>query len=124
MSLLQVKKRNLIYSEVIKRGLPRRYDRLHDNLELMADVFDTVIFFDYFFDIIALLVRSMTKRNYSPRINKLASKCFFMQVALYLSVSSLINGVKTDSVPWWMVGYTLLIMHYLLKMYQVREIST
>ena len=47
-----------------------------------------------------------------------------MQVALYLSVSSLINGVKTDSVPWWMVGYTLLIMHYLLKMYQVREIST
>lgn len=69
MSLLQVKKRNLIYSEVIKRGLPRRYDRLHDNLELMADVFDTVIFFDYFFDIIALLVRSMTKRNYSPRIN-------------------------------------------------------
>ena len=54
--MLQVKKRNLIYSEVIKRGLPRRYDRLHDNLELMADVFDNLIFFDYFFDIIALLV--------------------------------------------------------------------
>lgn len=56
-----MKKRNLFYSEVIKRGLPRRYDRLHDNLELMADVFDVVLFFEFFFDVIALLV------NYSHR---------------------------------------------------------
>ena len=52
----QVKKRNLLYAEVIKKGLPRRYDRLHDNLEQVADVFDNVIFFDYFFNVTALLV--------------------------------------------------------------------
>ena len=52
----QVKKRNLFYTEVIKKGLPRRYDRLHDNLEQVADVFDNAIFFDYFFNVTALLV--------------------------------------------------------------------
>ena len=51
-----MKKRNIIYSEVIKRGLPRRYDRLHDNLDLMADVFDTALFFEFVFDVLALLV--------------------------------------------------------------------
>ena len=54
--VFQVKKRNLFYSEVIKRGLPRRYDRLHDNLDCMSDVFGPVIFFEYFFNFIALLV--------------------------------------------------------------------
>lgn len=95
----QVKKRNLFYSEVIKRGLPRRYDRLHDNLDCMSDVFGPVIFFEYFFNFIALLV------------------------SLYLSISSLINGVKSGTVPWWMIGYSLLILHYLLKMYQLADIG-
>ena len=57
-SIWQVKKRNVIYAEVIKRGLPRRYDRLHDNLEQMADVFDIVLLFEYLFYIMALLVRN------------------------------------------------------------------
>ncbi len=48
----------MIYAEVIKRGLPRRYDRLHDNLEQMADVFDIVLLFEYLFYIMALLVRN------------------------------------------------------------------
>ena len=52
----QVKKRNLIYTEVIKKGLPRRYDRLHDNLEQMADVFDSHAFFEYIFYFSAMLV--------------------------------------------------------------------
>ena len=30
--------------------------RLHDNLEQVADVFDNAIFFDYFFNVTALLV--------------------------------------------------------------------
>lgn len=95
----QVQKRNVLYAEVIKRGLPRRYDRLHDNLELLGDVFDIVLFFEYFFYVIALLV------------------------SLYLSISSLIIGVKTKSIPWWMCGYTLLILHYILRMYQLASVG-
>ena len=32
------------------------FSRLHDNLEQVADVFDNAIFFDYFFNVTALLV--------------------------------------------------------------------
>jgi hypothetical protein len=39
--------------------------------------------------------------------------------SLYMSIASLINGVRTHSVPWWFVGYTLLVGHHLLRLYQV-----
>jgi len=43
----------------------------------------------------------------------------FFQVCLFLSISSLIIGIRSDTVPWWVAGYTLLIIHYFLKLYQV-----
>ena len=33
-------------------------------------------------------------------------------------------GVRADTIPWWVLGYTLLIVHYLLKLFQVGIISS
>ena len=48
----------------------------------------------------------------------------YLQVCLYLSISSVIMGVRADTIPWWVLGYTLLIVHYLLKLFQVGIISS
>ena len=39
--------------------------------------------------------------------------------SLYMSIASLINGVRGQFVPWWFVGYTMLVVHHLLRLYQL-----
>ena len=47
---------------------------------------------------------------------------YVFQVCLYLSLSSIIIGVRSQTIPWWVTGYTLLIIHFLLKLFQVFDI--
>ncbi len=86
---------NVLYAQVIKRGLPRRYDRLHDNVYTIDQAYGVVLLFEYLFYHVMLLA------------------------SLYMSISSLINGVRTHSVPWWFIGYTMLVCHHLLRLYQL-----
>ena len=86
---------NVLYGQVIKKGLPRRYDRLHDNIQIVNNAYGIVLLFEYVFFHLMLLA------------------------SLYMSISSLINGVKSKSVPWYFFGYTCLVCHHLLRIYQL-----
>ena len=43
---------------------------------------------------------------------------------LYLMLSSLVTGGRADVFPWWGVGYALLALHHLARVYQVCNVGS
>ena len=64
-------------------------------LQYWSQAYGVVLFFEYLFYHIMLVA------------------------SLYMSIASLINGVRSQSVPWWFIGYTSLVVHHLLRLYQL-----
>ncbi len=68
---------NILYAEVIKRGLPRRYERLHDNIHTIDASYGSILLFEY------LMYHIL------------------MVAGIYMAVSSIMTGLKTSTFPWF-----------------------
>lgn len=61
----QAKQRNFILTEIIKRALPRRYDRLHDNADILEAKFGPLLTFEFIYLTISLIVSTLLLARFS-----------------------------------------------------------
>ena len=76
-------------------GLPKRLDRLIEEVRHLQAVYGPVLFYEYIL-YISLLILS-----------------------IYMMIASGINSIRSSTLvtspPWWMCGYTFLSLHHLLR---------
>ena len=85
------------YDQLIKMGgLPKRLDRLIEEVRHIQVIFGPVLFYEYLLYI------------------------FLLIVTIYMALASGINSVRSSSLsthpPWWMCGYILLSIHHYLRL--------
>ena len=77
-------------------GLPKRLDRLIEEIRHLQVIFGPVLFYEYVLHIILLIA------------------------SIYMALASGINSVRSSTLtthpPWWMVGYILLSLHHYLHL--------
>ena len=85
------------YDQLIKMGgLPKRLDRLIEEVRHIQVIFGPVLFYEYLLYI------------------------FLLIVSIYMALASGINSVRSSSLitypPWWMCRYILLSIHHYLRL--------
>ena len=84
------------YEKLVKiGGLPKRLDRLIDEVRHLQTVYGPAVFYDFLLHLLLLVL------------------CVYM--ALALGINSARSGTSGSEPPWWALGYLLLALHHYLR---------
>jgi hypothetical protein len=84
------------YDKLVKiGGLPKRLDRLIEEIRHIQAVYGPALFYDFSLHLFMLVM------------------CVYM--ALALGVNSAKSGTSGSAPPWWLLGYVLLALHHYLR---------